>query len=251
MRKYVSVLIFLICLTLSSCHFNSQDELIVTDFSTAMDQNFEVGKSNYKDVFALTVIDFKDVRAFIIPFQNTRTETELQANGDVKKGRTTYDTTFVYCIYRKGQKIGLRYDSLRIKSSQRFSVDSLLSRINIGKEQLHWNAIADGKLTYSLKDKNTDRLIEERYASKTDEFIDSTYRYFDHSMKHNSFSLAPSIDKKYNTKLVRIVNIKKSIKNNVKNVLITEMKGAKLKDPETAIKLIERFNSESAKQKLN
>lgn len=251
MRKYVGMLTLLTCLTLLSCSFNSPNELMVIDFSTAMDQNFEVGKSNYKEVFNITVIDAKDIRAFIIPFQNTRSETELQANGDVKKGVTTYDTTFVYCIYRKGNKIGLRYDSLKAISPQRFPVDSLLSRINIGKEQLHWNAIAEGKLIYSQKDKKTGKVLEERYISNKDGVIDSTYRYFDHSMESNNFSLAPSIDKKYNTKLAKIINIKKSIKNNVRNVLITEMKMAKLKSPETAIKLIERFKSDSESHKLN
>ncbi|TKC12786.1 hypothetical protein FA048_03985 [Pedobacter polaris] len=61
-------------------------------------------------------------------------------------------------------------------------------------------------------------------------------------MKGIDFTIAPSIDEKYNSKLIKIVNI--TIKDKTRNVLITEIKEGELKDPVPIIKLIERFKND-------
>ncbi|RZK37253.1 MAG: hypothetical protein EOO90_25640 [Pedobacter sp.] len=242
MKKTIYALLLVISIIELGCQSIARRDLKVVDFITILDQNFEVGKPNLRDTMAITVIDFDNIRTFVVPFHNERRNTTILPNGNTTEGSTTYDTTFVYCLFEKGSKVGLRYDSLSSVLPKKFPVDSLLNRINIGKEQLYWNAIAEGKLEYSLRNNKTNELIEERYFSKKDATVDSTYRYFNPSMKGVDFTIAPSIDKKYNSKLIKIVNI--SIKDRIRNVLKTEIKEGDLKEPLPIIKLIERFTKD-------
>ncbi|TKC12787.1 hypothetical protein FA048_03990 [Pedobacter polaris] len=171
MKKVLYILILIISISEFGCQSITVRDLIVVDFVTTSDQNLEIGKANYKDIFNITVVDFKTVRMFIVPFHNERSSTTLLSNGDVEEGRTTYDTTFVYCLFEKGSKVGLRYDSLTSVLPQKFPVDSLLNRINISNGHLKANSIAAGKLDYSLREDITGKLLEEKFVWRKMELL--------------------------------------------------------------------------------
>ncbi len=241
--KYTAKLLFIIWLFLG-CDKETTNKLIVTDFISSVDQQFEAGKPNFKDLFSIKIIDYQNSRTFVIPFHNARRKTILLPNGSVKEQNITYDTTYVYCMVEKGNKVGLRYDSLKASSFQKFDVDSLLNRINISEGHLKANAVAEGSLIYSLMDEKNGKLIAQKFVAKKDATIDSTYRYFSPIMGDLDFSIAPGVDKKYQSKVVKIVNIRISNISKVKNTYVTEIRPGKLKDSTAMMQLIERFRND-------
>jgi hypothetical protein len=95
----------------------------------------------------------------------------------------------------------------------------------------------------------------EKYYAKGGEF-DSTFYYFDYTLKDLDFSIAPLLDQKYGSKLVRRIDIKSATIDQNRRKQSREEVGIEIKRstydnvPEI-MKLFERFKLESRRLNTN
>ncbi|RZK37774.1 MAG: hypothetical protein EOO90_24370 [Pedobacter sp.] len=240
-----------------SCSFTTREqELEVINFKTYFDITLESDKPNLKETFDIKIVRAGKIRCYIIPTVSERSEFKLISNGVYKEGEVTHDTTYSYHMIENGYINGLKYDSLTTIVGKEFKVDSLLDRINIGKShQLGNSMIFDSKLVSSSTDKKNGKLISEKYVSQGASEFDTLYRYYDYSMNTIEFSLAPLVDKKTGTKLVKLIGIKnpRKFKTHAINreCIITEFERTSYKNPSEILALIEKFKRDKGKLQLN
>lgn len=245
MKLTVSKIIAL--LVLVACKDQYKNNMTVTDFTTSVNASLMMGQPKYASSFCVQVVDYGDIRLFIVPFSNTRSTTTLMRDGTVKFGKETYDTSHVYCFTKKGAASGIRYDSLSSNKGKRFPVDSLLSRLNMGPEHLQENSkTLVGKLLSLKRDKKNGKLLAEAYQEEKDDKLISTYRYYDPQLANLSFSIAPDLDDKMNNKLIRVMIVEKNKVTKDLDRFSFSIKKGKLRYPDSVAYLIQRYTQDSS-----
>lgn len=245
----------LMVLYILGCKNVTMDKPEVINFRTSFDMTIEKGKPNYQEIFDIKVVQFKDITLFIVPHNRSEVEYSEQSNGELKAGPKRYWTRYSHYIIEMDKKFGLRYDSLNAERGIKFKIDSVLSNINLGEKHKVENGDVSGKLVYSSYDKKTGKLMVEKYAGQNNGLIDSTYRYYDHSMRNVKFSLSPESDKKWGTKLVMVKFIWNqkdtgAVKSN-KDVVYTQITRGELKNLNEIQALIKKYNQEKQKMILD
>lgn len=189
---------------LLSCTFYDKKTISAIDFygnSQYFDRGRIVDLPTHIKIFF-----YGDLTLYEISSKNTHRSMELGSKGDViDKGITKVETVVSYYVAKKGETHGLVYNSSVGRSKTKFNVDSLLTYSNIGKENEKLFASDFGKVVLSIKDKNNNISLEKIELPKKPNSADSVFRFFDYKMMNINFSLSNELDKKYNTKLVKIV----------------------------------------------
>ena len=148
------------------------------------------------------MIFFKDYIIFEQPIHHLKGSTFHVDSISVKDGDTTYHdnsapdmtivkVTYMYYVFKKGEKRGLFYDMDNNKSKP-FSVDTLYIESNLGSENE-----ADVSFDLGKPDevkKRGKKWSEKYYNFKSESGRDTVFRYYDDALTNIPFSLSKKID---------------------------------------------------------
>lgn len=251
MKTKALFLLSLVIFSFLGCKTLKETDLEVIDFTACFNFNVEQGLPNFEETSLTKIIKYQNAKVYIVPQYNTRVGAE-PANGGERV--ITHDTTYTYLFVEEGKKIGLKFDSLSATVCKKFDVDSLMDRINISKKHLVSNGRTKGKLAYIAYDKASGKVAIEKLTNNNE--FDSTYRYYDYSLKDLDFSIAPELDKTSGSKLVKLVDVKtakkdeKGVLHNREEVWLAVKRGT-YKNTEAIIKLFQIFKTESKRLNIN
>lgn len=159
------------------------------------------------------------------------------------------DTVYTYYVIENKKKNGIKYNSLNSSKGDKFKLDSLLQRKNIGYSRLKIFSIDLGK-PYKV-DKKNGKISEVYLDSVKQGMVDTIYRFFDKDLNDLEFSFSKSLDKKMRSKLYKIKLVQLNTdtakrQHFIKRTeVIDEVRRIKIRNAAEVLGLFKRFEMDS------
>lgn len=156
----------------------------------------------------LNIFYYKNLIMYQIPVVKSRSKGTINKAGDlINESLVNIEISHKYLVYRKGDPIGLLYDSISHKNGARTSVDSFLTSNTITNFEAFYKKkrTNDSLLgTYKIGSNN---IFVEKYIPKKSldpSYSDSTYLYYDSNLNFVDFSFSREMDSIGNAKLYEV-----------------------------------------------
>ncbi len=139
------------------------------------------------------------------------TDIETIENGvttltDTSSEMTIEKITYLYYVYKVGDKKGLLYDEYTGKTKS-FSLDTLYTHSNLGQENEESINLSLGKPNEVKKQGK--KWTEKYYNFKDVKGLDTVFRVYDDALKDFPFSISKKLDQEKNSKLIKSLQIVK------------------------------------------
>ncbi|GGI28693.1 hypothetical protein GCM10008119_33910 [Pedobacter mendelii] len=162
---------------------------------------------NFDTQYQLLFLDSLNIVKEVVT-RNTL-QNKIQGRADLQ-GDTALktDTLYKYFLFKRFKKSGILIDSLRTKTSQIFSVDSLIKLK--GWDRAETYNVDNLKLNEVVKNNHLGWTVSEKYSNpsknlKDENEPDSVYLFFDRTLNNVPFSFSHKIDKDKKAKLSKII----------------------------------------------
>lgn len=205
MRAELKSTLLIMCLFFLNCSSTTFRQVEVVDFNAIFNLNSDDAISNFKDTLDVKIVKKDKLTVLRVQYKNDRTKYKYDEQGNFFPDKTNYFKSYKYFVYVSGTPNGLRYDSIGVKVPVPFNVNKLLKSVNMSKEHVLSYEKNIGKKVFEKTDFGRKTVVMEKFAINKDVYgVDTMIRYYDSSLKNIIFSLAPSIDEKYKSKLVKL-----------------------------------------------
>jgi hypothetical protein len=208
--KLLVSFIFVACI--SSCNLAQPKHLLSLEVIALKAKVITFFTDGNKDEFGqdMKIAFFKDY----ILFEHQVIHHKTQTFNNIKDADTITDgsepdmtiekITYIYYVYKKGEKRGLSYDE-RSGKTKEFSVDTLFIESNIGVDN---EAGISMELGNPSEVKRQGNIWSERYYNvKNEKRIDTVFRSYDDALKDFPFSISKKLDREKNSKLIKSLQL--------------------------------------------
>lgn len=205
-------------------------------------QDMKVAFSKEYVLFEQQVLHHK-AQHMVIDFDNIKDGDTIV--DDSEPDMTIEKVTYLYYVYKQGEKNGLMYNEA-INKTKSFSVDTLFKQSNLGSENEQRVSLVLGEPN-KIK-KQGEKWTEKYYNFKEIKNLDTVFRVYDDTLKDIPFSISKRLDQEKNSKLTKslqLIKIPPSLEMKqplpLKLELLTEMELVTQKISKAQLEKIKRY----------